>query len=45
MKKIVLVSTFCNNEEKQNVLKESMEKYAKNGYQLLNNNIPQQFLN
>jgi len=26
-------------------LKESMEKYAKNGYQLLNNNIPQQFLN
>ena len=35
MKKIVLVSTFCNNEEKQNVLKETVLKVKEMGMDIM----------
>ena len=35
MKKIVLVSTFCNNEEKQNVLKETVTKVKEMGMDVM----------
>lgn len=35
MKKIVLVSTFCNNEEKQNVLKETVLKIKEIGLDIM----------
>ena len=35
MKKIVLVSTFCDNEEKQNVLKETIVKVKEIGMDVM----------
>lgn len=35
MKKIVLVSTFCNSEEKQNVLKETVLKVKEIGLDIM----------